>query len=391
MKTVVFSPLFLALLAAATPLGDRALVQRHHGEPLTRRFLLQSRLDAPAACAALAANITSSPNLTNSTTPLFNSTLPADNSTDTSSNSTTPVDDSTTSDDNSSDSGVHVVSARFNWKALRAHQNRKRIAQQDLPNVAQDWQNLCLTSGGDIFNETDPCVTLAGIGGINALLADADPCDQQDIADAMIDFAKSPGVTNPAQLISNAIAYRKHPRNALNILGVIPSTPYCERAPKNAELAGVVNAQLDGVNPGLFGSPKIAIVPFGTNGTCPFGSTPDISTCTCINGTLPNASGANSTSTNVTDTSNAPFSTDSAAEPSATSDDSTPTSTDDSAPVATDTAADDSNTNTDNTPASTDAAPVPEVTAVVANPPPQSSGPNFQPADISGDVNDING
>ena len=79
----------------------------------------------------------------------------------------------------------------------------------------------------------------------------------------MIDFAKSAGVTNKDALIANAIAYRKHPRNALNINGVTPSTLFCEKAPKNAELKGIVNAQLDGVDPGLFGSPATGIVAFG--------------------------------------------------------------------------------------------------------------------------------
>ncbi|THG98693.1 hypothetical protein EW026_g3543 [Hermanssonia centrifuga] len=156
----------------------------------------------------------------------------------------------------------------------------KRIAQTDLPALAQSWQNLCIVSGGDITTNT-PCVTLAGVNGINALLANADPCAQQVNADAMIDFAKSAGITNKQALIDNAITYAKHPRNALNINGVTPSTPFCAQAPKNAELKGIAHAQLAGVNPGLFGSPALGIFPFGQAGTCPFGTTPDVSTCTC--------------------------------------------------------------------------------------------------------------
>ena len=119
-----------------------------------------------------------------------------------------------------------------------------------------------LVSGGDIFTD-EPCVNLAGVGGINALLASADPCDQQDNADAMIDYAKSLGVNNTEALIANAVAYRQHARNALNINGVIPSTPYCQRPPRNAELQGLVNAQLPGVNPGIFGGPSVGLVAFG--------------------------------------------------------------------------------------------------------------------------------
>ncbi len=117
-------------------------------------------------------------------------------------------------------------------------------------------------SGGDTVTN-DPCVQLAGIKGINALLADADTCDQQDNADAMIDFAKSRGITNANALIANAIAYRKHPRNAVNMQGTIPSTPYCQKPPKNQELLGVVNDQLPGLNPYVFGGTTVGMVPFG--------------------------------------------------------------------------------------------------------------------------------
>jgi len=157
----------------------------------------------------------------------------------------------------------------------------KRIAQTDLGQVAQSWQDLCIASGGPRDPNNDPCVVLAGINGINALLAGADACAQQDNADAMVDFAKLPGIKNEQDLIANAIAYRQHPRNALNINGVVPSTPFCQNAPRNPELNGVVNGQLDGVDPGLFGSPKTAIVAFGAPGTCPFGKTADVATCTC--------------------------------------------------------------------------------------------------------------
>ena len=119
-----------------------------------------------------------------------------------------------------------------------------------------------LASGGDIYTN-EPCVQLAGIDGINALQADADPCAQQDNADAMIDFAKSAGVTNSVALIANAVAYRQHARNAVNINGVLPSNPYCQRAPRNAELQGLVNAQLPEVDPFIFGSSQLGLFAFG--------------------------------------------------------------------------------------------------------------------------------
>jgi hypothetical protein len=43
---------------------------------------------------------------------------------------------------------------------------------------------------------------------------------------------------------------------------VVPSTLFCETAPRNPGLNGVVNGQLDGVDHGLFGSPKTATVVF---------------------------------------------------------------------------------------------------------------------------------
>ena len=139
----------------------------------------------------------------------------------------------------------------------------KRIAQTNLTEIAQSWQNLCVVSGGHRDPNNDPCVQLAGIRGLNALLAGAGPCDQQNNADSMIDFAKSPGIVNKNALIANAISYRQNPRNALNIGGVVPSTPFCENAPRNPELVGVFNGQLQGVNTGLFGGPNFPIVPFG--------------------------------------------------------------------------------------------------------------------------------
>jgi hypothetical protein len=116
----------------------------------------------------------------------------------------------------------------------------------------------------------------------------------------MIDFAKSAGVTNQADLIAAAIAYRQHPRNADDIGGgIIPSTPYCTKAPRNQELVGVYNQQLPGLDPGLYGGPNTPVVAFGEgasvavlrwsvlansgfpDGTCPGGQTPDVSTCSC--------------------------------------------------------------------------------------------------------------
>jgi len=119
----------------------------------------------------------------------------------------------------------------------------KRIAQTDLGQVAQSWQTLCEQSGRTAGPEQRP---VRRPRGINV---------QQDNADAMVDFAKQPGIKNQQALIANAVTYRKDPRNALNINGVVPSTLFCQKAPRNAELQGV--------DPGLFGLPSTGVVAFG--------------------------------------------------------------------------------------------------------------------------------
>jgi len=158
----------------------------------------------------------------------------------------------------------------------------KRIAQTDLPQVAQQWQNLCLASGGDTSAANgDPCVKLAGQDGINALLANGDICLQQTVADEMVDFAKSAGVTNKDALIQFAQTYLAHPRNALNINGVVPSTPFCQQAVKNSELNGIFHKQLDGVDKGLFGNTALGVFAFGDPRSCPFGKKANVDACSC--------------------------------------------------------------------------------------------------------------
>ena len=120
----------------------------------------------------------------------------------------------------------------------------------------------------------------------NALLAGARQVN------AMIDFAKMPG-------IKNAIAYRKHPSgcNMLDSGGVVPSISFCQKVLRNAELNDVVNGQLQGVDPiqrlshilktelpgkpRAFFPPPPSPLPFYLAGTCPFGKTTDVATCTC--------------------------------------------------------------------------------------------------------------
>jgi hypothetical protein len=123
----------------------------------------------------------------------------------------------------------------------------KRIAQTDLgqssPKLAKPLRGERRTSGPE-QRVNDPCVAvvLAEINGINALLAGAESRAQQNNADAMMDFAKLPGINNKQALIDNAVAYRKDPCNALDSSGIVPSTLLCETAP-NPGLNGAVNGQ----------------------------------------------------------------------------------------------------------------------------------------------------
>ena len=136
--------------------------------------------------------------------------------------------------------------------------------ESSFSSFVQTWKTLCPSSGGDIYTN-DPCSQLAGFAGVNALMEFADPCDQQHIADSMITFAKSKGIKNKDSLIKFALQYRKHYRNSVEILGVIPSSFYCMETPVNSELDGVSNAQMSGTNPGIFGSPSSPLAPFGSS------------------------------------------------------------------------------------------------------------------------------
>ncbi|KAJ7271955.1 hypothetical protein B0H12DRAFT_1228818 [Mycena haematopus] len=269
----------VALLSAASPLGDRRVLSRkHNGVPLARRFILSSRMDAPAACGALppsgAGNATTIPdplNVTDSSIQNIpdapdNSTVTAPITGDNSTVVDTSVDtNTTTSADNSTATANSTVTRRYgSW------------------NFDETWFDLCMNSGGDLsYGDADPCFDY-GLDGFSALCADADVCAQQAVADAMITFAKSDGVRNSADLIQVALAYRKLPREVEEIFGFYPSTPYCSIRPINTELYGIWNEQPEGVTVGLYGGPTYPIVPFGQDGSCPYGQFPDVTSCSCV-------------------------------------------------------------------------------------------------------------
>ncbi|PPQ86930.1 hypothetical protein CVT25_009816 [Psilocybe cyanescens] len=445
MKTLSLVVLSVILSVTATPLGDRAVFRRHKGVPLSRRHILQSRTDAPAACAALApppSTTTTSPDLSSTGVPV--DPTAADNSTDTTDpslasnttvadptatdNSTVTADNSTATADNSTatanstatrrfwsrgfhGSGFHDGLSSFDSSSFSEETSVSISFEETVSTFVETWEDLCLVSGGDIFTN-DPCNTLAGDFGIDALSEHADACDQLDISDSMITFAKSHGIRNKDALIKHALSFRAHPRNAVEVLGVIPSSLYCLRAPINPELVGIYNEQIDGVNPGLFGSPSAPLVPFGSSGTCPLDMTADMSSCGCTgsDGTTDSSAddSADSTDDSTDSTDDSADSTDDSTDSTDDSADSTDDSTDSTdstdsadasdatdatstdtadASAATDASADATSTDSADASDSTDAA-----TADAVTPPTDTAtGANFQPTDISGNVNDPNG
>ncbi|KAJ3567729.1 hypothetical protein NP233_g6182 [Leucocoprinus birnbaumii] len=460
--TTTFFTLALALNVLATPIGDHAVFRRHTGIPArnARRYILQSRMDAPPACvakASSASNTTDVPDLSNSTVtdptvadvpsnstsldgtvdstgnstdtsltdPTGNSTDTSTidttgNSTDASAIDTTGSDNSTASDTSNSTDSSSARRRRGIVSTASPVTSISQSATLDIVDLAFEWQNLCLLSGGGVFVDNSPCVHIAGSDGFSALLADADPCLQQTFADSIVTFAKSPGILNKDALIAFAIKYRRHPRTAVSILGTVPSSLYCLKAPINPELHGIVNAQPDGVNPGLFGSPNDPMVPFGSDGTCPFGTTADVSTCSCIpdssnstdvsslsdgtsadNSTVTDSSPGSSDNSTVTDTSATSTDDSTLSDASATATATDASATDASATSsADDSSVTDAATSTDDATvtdsavsdaaASTDAASATDssasLTAVDGSPIATGSA-----SDISGNINDPNG
>ncbi|KAF7338154.1 Proline-rich protein [Mycena venus] len=316
-----------ALLSTASPLGDRRVLSRkHNGAPLARRFVLSSRFDAPAACAANPVPTGDSGNAT---------TIPDPSTPDNSTVTGVPIaGDNSTVSDTPVDANATTPADNSTVPANSTDANTKR--SYGSWNFDDTWFDLCMNSGGDLsFGDSDPCFDY-GIDGFTALFADADVCAQQDIADEMITFAKSFGLSI------------------------------------NTELHGIWNEQPEGVTSGLYGGPNYPIIPFGEEGSCPYGQFPDVTSCSCVSnfyGSTNSIASATATETATeTATASAAASTESS---DASSDDSD--SSDDSGDSS-----DDSDSSTESISAS--AAPA---TATVSS--------VDSPDGISGNINDPNG
>lgn len=132
------------------------------------------------------------------------------------------------------------------------------------------------------------CNTIA-VNAFGNLLAAADACGQQDAADQMIDLAKQ--LNSDAAMISAAQIFAQQPRNTVSRAGLSiyllnsetyghsspqptsQAVPYCQSAPKNAELDGLFQCQFAGADETTF----VGGLAVGSAGTIPFGMTSAVS------------------------------------------------------------------------------------------------------------------
>ncbi|KAG9044195.1 hypothetical protein FS837_008654, partial [Tulasnella sp. UAMH 9824] len=119
------------------------------------------------------------------------------------------------------------------------------------------------------------CGVLGG-EAISKLLAGSPVCDQQDHADKIIDAARQqtdPTIT--ANMIRLAVLFRQLEKNTPPDFSVQPpanrNSLFCQKAPKNPELNGLVQAQDPANDPNLFFDPATkTTVLLGAPGTSPF-------------------------------------------------------------------------------------------------------------------------
>ncbi|KAI0741732.1 hypothetical protein C8Q80DRAFT_1274114 [Daedaleopsis nitida] len=149
-----------------------------------------------------------------------------------------------------------AASTSISGFARRAIRSRvmKRVGQ-DTAAVVAPWEAACVKAGGG-----DECNAIASAAA-RTLLAAANPCAQQDSADAMVDLANT--LSNDAEMIRLARIFAQQPRNTPTSQAV----SYCQKAPKNAELAGLFQCQFQSVDETNF----VGGLTVGSPGTIPFG------------------------------------------------------------------------------------------------------------------------
>lgn len=130
----------------------------------------------------------------------------------------------------------------------------KRIAQV-ISDSTTKWEAACDAAGGGT-----QCNQVA-VASFSTLLAAPGPCEQQNAADNMVDLAKT--LSSNADMIEFAQIFAQQPRNS----PTSQSVPYCQSAPRNAELNGLYQCQFQGDSPTTF----VGGIAVGGNGTIPFG------------------------------------------------------------------------------------------------------------------------
>ncbi|OBZ65244.1 hypothetical protein A0H81_14733 [Grifola frondosa] len=150
-----------------------------------------------------------------------------------------------------------LTAVALNVHGLPLH---KRIAQVIADSTAQ-WEKACDAAGGG--EQCNP----VSVTAFSTLLAAAGPCDQQNAADSMIDLAKQ--LNNDATMIQLTQVFVQQPRNTPTSQAV----PYCQQAPKNAELNGLFQCQFQSANEQTF----VGGLTVGSAGTIPFGLSAPVS------------------------------------------------------------------------------------------------------------------
>ncbi|KAJ3976117.1 hypothetical protein EV361DRAFT_968917 [Lentinula raphanica] len=116
------------------------------------------------------------------------------------------------------------------------------------------------------------CTAAGGASQLPFKLAAGGNCDQQNAADSMIDLAKT--LNNDSEMIRLAQIFVQQPRNAPDNLQV----PYCQSAPKNAELNGLFHCQFASSDFTKFSGDQTGNVPLGLSAVNPPGSCPALNT-----------------------------------------------------------------------------------------------------------------
>ncbi|KAI0294067.1 hypothetical protein B0F90DRAFT_1641311 [Multifurca ochricompacta] len=138
---------------------------------------------------------------------------------------------------------------------------QKRIAQT-ISDSTKQWVQACTKAGG-----ANKCNTVSQ-AAFQTLLAAGANCDQQNAADQMVDLAKT--LNNDPNMIRLAQIFVQQPRNAPDRLQV----PYCQKAPRNAELNGFFHCQFAGSDFTKFSGDQTGNLPLGVKAVNPPGSCP---------------------------------------------------------------------------------------------------------------------